>query len=144
MTDENTATPTTEKSATGSAGWTEATKDMAIYGAVDLAPALEPRYVSETPRSKIIALEWPVEFDGKVYHQIRVHRVTGKEMRDFMEELRSGDGAVMPPMIDCPLAVWEGMDADDQHTLDEAAGEFMPKRLKMLQQAAAALDTAGN
>jgi hypothetical protein len=35
------------------------------------------------------------------------------------------------------------MDADDQQTIDEAASEFMPKRLKMLQQAAVALDAAG-
>jgi hypothetical protein len=52
-------------------------------------PGPEPRYTSVAPRSRIIPLEWPVEFDGKVYHQIRVHRVTGKEMRDFMEALRT-------------------------------------------------------
>lgn len=112
--------------------------------AADPAPALEPRHTSDAPRSKFIALEWPVEFDGRIYHQIRVHRVTGKEMRDFMEKLRTGDGAVMPPMIDCPLEVWEGMDADDQLTIDEAAAEFMPKRLKLLQQAAVNLDAAGS
>lgn len=105
-------------------------------------PAPEPRYTSEAPRSKFIPLEWPVEFDGKVYHQVRVHRVTGKEMRDFLEKLRTAERAVMPPMIDCPLEVWEGMDADDQQTIDEAAAEFTPKRLKALHQAAVALDAA--
>lgn len=112
--------------------------------AAEPAPAPEPRYTSDALRSKFITLEWPVEFDGKVYHQIRVHRVTGKEMRDFMEKLRTSDGAVMPPMIDCPLDVWEGMDADDQLAIDEAAAEFMPRRLMLLQQAAAKLDPAGN
>lgn len=125
--------------------WKGATGDMALYGATTDQPAAPAaRIVTEKLMSRIIPLEWPVEFDGKVYYQIRVHRVTGKEMRDFLDVLRSGTGGAMPPMVDCPVEVWEALDADDQQTIDEAAGEFMPKRLKLLQQTVAALDAAGN
>jgi hypothetical protein len=110
----------------------------------DQAPAAAPmaRIVTDRPMSKIVPLEWPVEFDGIVYRQIRVKRVTGGEVRDYFEKLRAGE-AVMPPMIECPLEVWEALDADDQSTIDEAVAAFVPKRMKMLQQAAAALDAAG-
>lgn len=111
---------------------------MSDRSAADPAPAA--RIVTDKTTSKIVPLEWPVEFDGKVYHQIRVHRVTGKEMRDFMEKVRAGADNVLPPMVDCPLEVWEALDADDQFAIDQAAAEFMPRRLKDLQQAAAALD----
>ena len=120
------------------------TEEAATIDQTAAGSAPEPRYTSEAPRSKFIPLEWPVEFDGKVYYQIRVHRVTGKEMREFMEKLRAGNGAVMPPIIDCPIEVWEGMDADDQMTIDEAAAGFMPKRLKNLQQAVLSLEAAQN
>lgn len=112
--------------------------------AAEPAPAPIAKAIYGREHEKLVPLEWPVEYDGMTYTEIRVHRVTGKEMRDFMEELRSGDGAVMPPMIDCPQDVWDALDDDDQMAVDEAAAEFMPKRLKILQKAAAALDAAGN
>ena len=105
------------------------------------APKSEPRFITDRVRSKFIALEWPVEFDGKVYHQIRVHRVTGREMTTFMEKIREGADDVLPPMVDCPLEVWNALDADDQFAIDQAATEFMPRRLKDLQSAVATLDT---
>ena len=106
----------------------------------EAAPAPAARIVTDKITSRIVPLEWPVEFDGRVYHQIRVHRVTGKEMRDFMEKIRAGADNVLPPMVDCPIEVWEALDADDQFAIDQAAAEFMPRRLKDLQQAAAAFD----
>jgi len=106
----------------------------------ELSTPAEPRYTSEAPRSKFVSLEWPVEFDGKVYHQIRVGRVTGKQMRDFLQKLSDGSEDILPPMVECPIEVWNALDADDQQAVDEAAAEFMLKRLKLLHDAAAALD----
>lgn len=122
---------------------TDETSTTAISEQPAADPAPAARIVTDRITSRIVPLEWPVEFDGKVYHQIRVHRVTGKEMRDFMEKIRAGADDLLPPMVDCPLEVWEALDADDQFAIDQAAAEFMPRRLKDLQQAAAALD-AGN
>lgn len=110
----------------------------------DQAPAAAPmaRIVTDKPMSKIVPLEWPVEFAGTVYYQIRVKRVTGGAVRACFDKLRAGE-AIMPPMIECPIEVWEALDADDQTTIDEAAAPFVPRKLKVLQQAAQALDAAG-
>lgn len=110
----------------------------------ELAPAPVAHIVYHGVREKMVPLEWPVEFDGKTYDAIRVHRVTGKEMRVFMEQLATGQGDVMPPMVDCPIEVWNAMDADDQQTIDLAAMEFTPKRLKAIFDAAVTIDAAGN
>jgi hypothetical protein len=101
------------------------------------APA---RIVTDKVTEKLVPLEYPVEFDGKTWTEVRVHRVTGMAMAVFLEKIRSGADEVMPPMVDCPLEVWNGMDADDQFAVDQAAGEFMPRRLKDLQKAAVAFD----
>lgn len=106
-------------------------------------PPAEARIVSDKPREKFVPLEYPVDSDGKLYEEIRIHRVSGKEMAEFFDRVRGHDGFVMPPMVDCPPEVWEALDADDQMTIDEAAQAFMPKRLKGLQDIAAAVDAAG-
>jgi hypothetical protein len=108
-------------------------------------PAAVPiaKVIYSGEHEKLVPLEWPIEFDGKVYDQIRVHRVSGKQVRDFLEALRTSEADILPPMIDCPMEVWNALDADDQETVDLAAMEFTPKRLKAIFNAAAALETAG-
>lgn len=81
-------------------------------------------------REKWVPLQFPVEYDGQVWDKIRVHRITAKELRDYISEVGSGSSYVMPPMVDCPIAVWEAMDADDQAEVDEVAMVFTPRRLK--------------
>lgn len=111
-------------------------------------PAAEPtsapiaKVIYTGDHEKLVPLEWPIEFDGKLWTEIRVHRVSGKAVRDYLDALRSSEADILPPMIDCPLEVWNALDADDQHTVDLAAAEFTPKRLKAIFNAAAALDTA--
>lgn len=95
-------------------------------------PAGEPpvaRIVSPKEREKMVPLEYPVEFDGTLYTEIRVHRVTGKEVQAFMDRLKAGDDSAIAPMIDCPQQVWEAMDDDDQEAVDKAARPFWPRRL---------------
>lgn len=106
-------------------------------------PAAAPapaRIVTETVTESAIPLEYTVEFDGKLSTEVRVHGVTGTAMAAFMDKIRSGDEAVMPPMVDCALEVWEGMDPDDQFAVDQVAAEFTPRCLKDLQKAAIAID----
>jgi hypothetical protein len=69
----------------------------------------------------MIPLEWPVDFDGKLWTEIEIRRVSGKEVRVYLDALRTSEGDILPPMIDCPIEVWNALDADDQQTIDEAA-----------------------
>jgi hypothetical protein len=114
----------------------------------DERPAAEPvpvpiaKVIYSGEHEKRVPLEWPIDFDGKVYDDIRVHRVSGKEVRDYLEALRTSEADILPPMIDCPIEVWNALDADDQQAVDVAATEFTPKRLKAIFNAAAALDAA--
>jgi hypothetical protein len=106
------------------------------------APAPAARIIYSGEHEKLVPLEWPVEFGGRVYDQIRVHRVSGKAVRDYLEALRTSEADILPPMIDCPIEVWNALDADDQDTVDLAATEFTPKRLKVIFEAAGTLTAA--
>ena len=110
--------------------------------AAEPAPAPTAKVVCSGEHEKLVPLEWPIEFDGVTYTQIRVHRVSGKQVRDYLQALRTSEVDILPPMIDCPIEVWNALDADDQQTVDEAAAAFTPKRLKAIFNAVAALDTA--
>lgn len=92
------------------------------------------RIVTTKEREKFVPLEYPVEFDGKLYEEIRIRRISGKELEDFFKAMDEGRGN-MPPVVDCPVEVWDQMDADDQKTVDEAAVDFFPQRLKALRAA---------
>lgn len=87
------------------------------------------RIVSQTERERMVKLAWPVEYDGKVWAEIRVRRVTGKEVSAYFAKLRDGDTEAVAPMIDCPQEVWDAMDDDDQVAVDDAARPFWPRRL---------------
>lgn len=94
------------------------------------APAVA-KFVNEGGRSTLVTLEYPVEFDGKLWTEVEVRRVTGGEMDAYMKAIQA-DGNVLPPVIRCPMPVWDAMDADDQFAIDQAAAPFMPNRLKKL------------
>lgn len=88
------------------------------------------RIVSSRERERKIPLLDPVEYDGTVYDAVTIRRVTGKEMEDYMDLLATSDGAPLPPMIDCPRAVYDAMDDDDRFAIDQAMRDFMPRRLR--------------
>lgn len=87
------------------------------------------RVVGAVPREKLVPLEFPVEFDGTTWTEIKVRRVSGKEVDDYMEALGSG-ARPMPPMFVCPREIYDAMDDDDRFALDEAVVPFLPRRLK--------------
>lgn len=105
-------------------------------------PAPIARVIYSGEHEKLVPLEWPVEFGGVTYSEIRVRRVSGKEVRDYLEALRTSEADILPPMIDCPVAVWNAMDADDQEAIDRATMAFTPKRLKAIFDAAGTLTAA--
>jgi hypothetical protein len=123
MTDE-TAVPATEQST------------------AEPVPAPVANFVGGPPREKMIPLEWPVDFDGKLWTEIRIRRASGNEVRDYLVALQASDADILPPMIDCPIEVWNALDADDHETIDLAAMEFTPKRLKAIFDAAGTLTAA--
>ncbi len=100
-------------------------------------PAPVARIVSDKERERLVTIEYPVEFDGVTYDAIRIRRVTGKQMAEFFARVRGTDGNVMPPVVDCPVEVWNAMDADDQFSVDQEAADFMPRRLKQVIAATA-------
>ena len=81
-------------------------------------------------RSKTIALEFPVEFDGVTYSEITVNRMTGKELAAWL----SDDAAFYPPMFDCPHEVIDALDADDADTIKGAMNDFLPRKLQAAKE----------
>ena len=88
------------------------------------------RINSPKERERLVPIEYPVEFDGKLYTEIRIRRITGKELEDYFETLGNGKAFQIPPVVDCPVEVWDAMDADNQDAVDAVARAFMPRRLK--------------
>lgn len=88
-----------------------------------------------TPKERHIdvPLEWPVEFDGQVYESVRIRRVTGREVEAFIHAATAAgenSPAPKPPMLDCPVEVYEALDDDDRLAVEEALTPFLPRRLK--------------
>lgn len=95
-------------------------------------PVKEAKIVSPKERHLDVPLDWPIEFDGKIYGTIRVRRVTGLEVETFLKEIGAlkGDAPMLkPPMIDCPIEVYEALDDDDRLRVEEAMVAFLPRRL---------------
>lgn len=98
------------------------------------------RIVSPKVREQMVPLEYPVEFDGKTWTEIKVRRVTAGEVDAFMEEL-AADKSIMPPVVECPREVYDAMDDDDRYEVDRVMMDFLPRRLKV---AAAGLTLAAD
>jgi hypothetical protein len=90
-----------------------------------------PRFVGGRPRSTVVKLEYPIEFDGKVYEQITITRMTVKQLGAYIESIRNASGDPPPPPIfDAPREVIEALDADDSAAIDRIALDFLPRVLR--------------
>lgn len=106
---------------------------MTDQNTADGSPKEPPvaRIVNPAGRSKMVPLQFPVEFDGKIWDSVEIRRCTGTEIKKYMEQMANREETfTLPPVVICPVAVWEAMDADDQLTIDEESQAFMPRRLK--------------
>jgi hypothetical protein len=99
----------------------------------DSAPA--PRFVG-AGAFRVVTLQFPVKFEGKVYESITVRRITMKEMREFVESASEG-GSATTPNIDCPTGLLDHLDPDDFEEVDKAISDFLPRRLKAAIERAA-------
>jgi len=96
---------------------------------VPAAPVTPPAARFVNPVTKTVPLAYPVEFNGIVYTQIGLHRMTAREVADFAKSIESG-GIVKPPCIDAPQEVLEALDDDDAFELDKAVADFLPRRFR--------------
>lgn len=96
------------------------------------APAKRPvaKIVTNIPREKVITLDFPVEFAGDLYTEIKVKRLSGTEVALYYEQVQSGYRSARPPTVDCPDEVYRELDDDDRYTLEAAAIDFLPRRLR--------------
>lgn len=96
------------------------------------------RIVSTKEREKVVPLEYPIEFDGKTWEAVTVRRVTGRQIEEYMDAIARKE-RVPPPMIECPLEVYDAMDDDDRLAVDEAVIPFLPRRLRAAAEAVQSL-----
>ena len=100
------------------------------------APA--PRFIDGATRSTVITIEWPVEYDGVVYREFVVRRLTTGELAAFLDKVKdqTADAKVTWPLIrtvddaEVPEIVLASLDPDDSDVLDEAAADFLPRRFR--------------
>lgn len=103
--------------------------------------AKAPRFIGKHERSRVVTLEWPLEYDGREYRKIHIVRLTASEVAKFQEEIiallerdknarirfplyRDADGGLIPD------EVMDALDDDDKVVLEEAAMTFLPRRYR--------------
>ena len=92
-----------------------------------------PKFVGGPPRSEVVKLDYPVEFDGKLWTEITVRRMTAAEVSDWASRARAADDAtdIRFPMFDAPNEVMDGLDVDDDERVQEVASRFLPRRFRV-------------
>lgn len=99
-----------------------------------------PRFVGGKPREQVVELDWPMEFDGKIYERVTIRRLTVAEIAAFTEHAMK-EGNPWPAMFDLPREVLEALDPDDQDRIADVALDFLPRRLRTLAESQAAEQT---
>jgi hypothetical protein len=96
-----------------------------------------PRFLSDRPRFKAVALEWPIEYRGKTYSEIQLVRLTAGDVAAFYERLRGApDGKLDWPIFrdadgaHLPDGLLDALDADDREALGKAQNDFLPRQFR--------------
>jgi hypothetical protein len=87
-------------------------------------------FVSTKPRWRTVPLEWPIEYAGKVYNEITVHRMTTAQIGDFISAAEKGAKVMLPMFGDTPAAVIDALDPDDSEAVNEAVRSFLPRGMR--------------
>lgn len=100
------------------------------------APAEKPvaRIVGGGIREKTVPLNWPVEYDGTVYESVTIRRCSGTEISDYIIAMATGQNPLFPG-LDCPIAVYDALDADDFEEVDAVVKDFLPRRFRQVAEA---------
>jgi hypothetical protein len=96
---------------------------MADEAEVKKAPE-PPKFIGTKPRSEKVPLEWPVEYDGKVWDEIEVRRMSVTDIATMSDDSRNF------PMFDAPREVMDALDVDDDIRVREVADRFLPQGFK--------------
>lgn len=88
-----------------------------------------PRFVGGPARSMTIPLEYPVEYDGKVWTEITVRRATAGDVEAFVSAVHRGETPTLP-MTDAPGPLLDALDADDFSAVNAAINDFLPRALR--------------
>lgn len=99
------------------------------------APAATPAptHTRAGERRKVVTIEWPVEYEGKIYTEIELRRPSVAEVRDWSARMAAAVAAgrtadsVVPPIFAAPDAVINALDPDDDDLLTEAGRPFLPR-----------------
>lgn len=96
-------------------------------------PAVKPapKFVSQKERFRTVTLEWPIEYDGKVYDSVTVRRMTTSEVAEFIDQVRADAKSASLPMFDVPKEVVDALDADDAEAVNKAVNDFLPRSLRL-------------
>ncbi|MFN3891985.1 MAG: phage tail assembly protein [Beijerinckiaceae bacterium] len=92
-------------------------------------PPAAPRFVGGPVRSRTVTLEYPLEYDGKLWTEITVRRASAGDVEAFVAAVQRGENPTLP-MTDAPAAVLDALDADDFETVNKAINDFLPRALR--------------
>ncbi|ACL55614.1 phage tail assembly protein [Methylobacterium nodulans] len=113
----------------------------AAPSAAQAAPAPEappppepPVFVGGKPRSAAFPLDFPVQFQGRVYDTVVMRRPTAREVAEFYDALAETGFKGFPifytPEGDrIPFEVIENLDPDDDDRIMERLMDFLPRRM---------------
>lgn len=87
-------------------------------------------------RSKVVMLDFPFEYDGKLIDRVTIRRLSTAEVSQYYRELAEGGAVPDLPLFDVPQAIIEVMDDDDSYALQEELRAFLPRRLQALVESA--------
>lgn len=96
-----------------------------------------PQFVGDRPRSEVVNLAWPLEYDGMVYRAVQVSRLSVGQIERFFAtfaDLNATDPEAAKrlrfPMFSVPDAVMDALDDDDAVRVQEVAQDFLPRRFR--------------
>jgi hypothetical protein len=106
-----------------------------VQGVTEKATPQPPRFVDPAGRAETVMLDWPIEYDGKLWDRIVVRRMTVAEVSAFSDRVASTPEGerkkISVDMFDAPPEVMGAMDADDDEKIWAVANRFLPRRFRV-------------
>jgi len=82
---------------------------------------------------KVVPLEYPVEFDGRVWDSVTLKRMTAREVQNFIEAVMAGSLPDLP-IAQAPAELLDALDDDDRQRIEEEVVNFLPARLRAARE----------
>lgn len=90
------------------------------------------KIIDQNRISQVVPLEYPIEFEGKIYDAITVRSPVVADIAALSERISAESGTPMrlPMFGDTPDEVLDALHLDDDDRLTEVAGRFLPRRFR--------------